>query len=710
MSDMDLTLLTEEEIALLRDTFFQQTSEIMEALQQEVLSLEGGGDRKEAVRTIKRHFHTLKGDSATIGLMSVSRVVHRMEDLMGRLEGRVSDFTGDVIDLILKCVDEVAASIEKYRTSGDDTVPAYLEKLIDHVVGDISDKGAAYSIELNSSDKEKVSVASSEGKRIYRAIFTFSPDCKMKGAGALILERQLLDAGEIIKSVPHFESGEIETSDRIECVIASASPIDELKSWCCVPGVTSDVNIEPYAAAEDKLSRGRGPGEEERLPEDSAAHIKGAEGVQTIRVVSEKIDQIMDLVGELVMGRSMMVRLISDLEARYPREELVSNFQLANAFVERSLSELQRSVMSVRMVPVGRVFKRFPRMVRDFSRTSGKEIRLDIRGEDTEIDKALVDMIGEPLLHIIRNAVDHGIEMPEVRETKGKSRYGTVRVEAYHQGSEIVIEVSDDGHGIDTGHLKTQAVEKGFISAEEAVRMDEREAVTLIYHSGFSTASVVSDISGRGIGMDIVRSVVEGMRGSIRIRTELGAGASFILRFPLTLAIIRGIIFRIGTRLFALPLGAVREIIRVFGNDIERVGGREVVRYRNKVLSLLRLHDVVVEKGKRKVTPRPTPFGVGAPKGGSGGINEKSFVMVVSSGDSEVGMVVDALEGEDELVVKAVDGSFMSSELVSGAAILGDGKVVLILNAFGIIGYGKKKSADGYQLTVDDKNKIADNR
>ena len=299
--------------------------------------------------------------------------------------------------------------------------------------------------------------------------------------------------------------------------------------------------------------------------------------------------------------------------------------------------------------------------------------------------------------------------MPEVRETKGKSRYGTVRVEAYHQGSEIVIEVSDDGHGIDTGHLKTQAVEKGFISAEEAVRMDEREAVTLIYHSGFSTASVVSDISGRGIGMDIVRSVVEGMRGSIRIRTELGAGASFILRFPLTLAIIRGIIFRIGTRLFALPLGAVREIIRVFGNDIERVGGREVVRYRNKVLSLLRLHDVVVEKGKRKVTSTHAVWR-GCPERGVGGINEKSFVMVVSSGDSEVGMVVDALEGEDELVVKAVDGSFMSSELVSGAAILGDGKVVLILNAFGIIGYGKKKSADGYQLTVDDKNKIADNR
>jgi len=707
MSDMDLTLLTEEEIALLRDTFFQQTSEIMEALQQEVLSLEGGGDRKEAVRTIKRHFHTLKGDSATIGLRSVSRVVHRMEDLMGRLEGRVSEFTGDVIDLILKCVDEVAAAIEKYRASGDDTMPAYLEKLIDHVVGDIADKGAGVpapsgagrSIELNSSDKEKVSVALSEGKKIYRALFTFSPECKMKGAGALILERQLLDAGEIIKSVPHFESGEIETSDRIECVIASDNAIDELKSWCYVPGVTSDVNIEPYAAAEDKLSRprgvrpeGRGPGEDEHAP-DSAAHVKGGEGVQTIRVVSEKIDQIMDLVGELVMGRSMMVRLISDLEARYPREELVSNFQLANAFVERSLSELQRNVMSVRMVPVGRVFKRFPRMVRDFSRTSGKEIRLDMRGEDTEIDKALVDMIGEPLLHIIRNAVDHGIEMPEVRESKGKSRYGTVRVEAYHQGSEIVIEVSDDGRGIDTGHLKAQAVEKGFISADEAARMDEREALTLIYHSGFSTASVVSDISGRGIGMDIVRSVVEGMRGSIRIRTELGAGSSFILRFPLTLAIIRGIIFRIGARLFALPLGAVREIIRVFGDDIERVGGREVVRYRNKVLSLLRLHDVVG----------------GAPMR-STGRNEKSFVMVVSSGDSEVGMVVDALEGEDELVVKAVDSSFMSSELVSGAAILGDGKVVLILNAFGIIGYGKKKSADGYQLTGDDRNKITDNR
>ncbi|MFZ3072877.1 MAG: chemotaxis protein CheA [Thermodesulfobacteriota bacterium] len=694
MSDMDLTLLTEEEIALLRETFFQQTSEIMESLQQEVLSLEHGGDRSEAVRNIKRHFHTLKGDSATIGLLSVSRVVHKMEDLMGRLERRSAhgsiDIDSDVIDLILKCVDEVAASIEKYRLSGDDTVPAYLEKMIDRVVGDISFVGAAYNIELNSSDKEKVSIAESEGKLIYRALFTFEPECAMKGAGALILERQILDVGEIIKSVPHFESGEIETAGRIECVMASASPIEEIKAWCYVPGVTSEVNIEPYET-EGKLLRHKQlgvSGEEEHF-HDAPAQVKGGgthaehgSGAQTIRVVSEKIDQIMDLVGELVMGRSTMSRLVSDLEARYPREELVGDFQLANAFVERSLSELQRSVMSVRMVPVGRVFKRFPRMVRDIGRTSGKEIRLDMRGEDTEIDKALVDMIGEPLLHILRNAVDHGIEMPSEREAAGKSRYGTVVVEAYHQGSEIVIEVSDDGCGIDAGHLKDKAIEKGFITSEEAGRMDEREALTLIYHSGFSTASVISDISGRGIGMDIVRSVVEGMRGSIRIKTAAGAGTSFIIRFPLTLAIIRAIIFRIGSRLFALPLGAVGEIIRIFDSNIERVGGREVVRYRNKVLSLLRLHDAV---GGAAMQSPVTDEGIGQEKRSA-----KSFVMVVSSGEAEVGMVVDALVGEDELVVKAVDGSFMSSELVSGAAILGDGKVVLILNAFGIIGHGRK--------------------
>lgn len=647
--------LTEEDLGVLREAFYEQAFEIMELLTQEDLSLESGVRRDDAIKNIKRYFHTLKGDSATAGLTSVAQTVHGMEDLMGALGQTGGEFDSEASDLILKVVDEITAAIKKHESGGDDSVSTALKGRIEGFTERVKGGRAR---EAGDPHDERVEMASVKGKGInfYWVTLTFSPDCKMKGVGVLILEKQLLGAGEVINISPPPDSPEVEGAGEITCIVATELTPELLKIRCLIPGVISEVSLERLSSEDAAIEK------KEEAAGGVAVPSSDKERTQTtIRVASEKIDQMMDLVGELVMGRSMMGRLITEFEERYPREELTDRFAFVNEFVEKTLSDLQRNVMGVRMVPVGRVFKRYPRMVRDLSRARGKEIRLVIRGEETEIDKALVDMVWEPLLHILRNVVDHGIESVEERQAAGKPLYGKVRVEAYHQGSDIVIEVEDDGRGIDTARLKEKAIEKGFLTDEEARGMDEREAVALIFQSGFSTAREITDVSGRGIGMDIVKSAVESMRGAIRVKTELGRGTMFTLRFPLTLAIIRAIVFRTAGRLFALPLSSVEEILRVFASDIEWVGKGEVVRYRNKVLPLASLRQMVGMEDTRE---------------------GKVFVIVISSGESEMGLMVDGLVGDEELVVKAVDKDWMSGEMVSGAAILGDGKVVLILNAY----------------------------
>src|SRR3990167_7970153 len=389
-------------------------------------------------------------------------------------------------------------------------------------------------------------------------------------------------------------------------------------------------------------------------------------GGDTIRVESERVDQFMNLVGELVIGRSMLMQLFLELEERFPREEILGRFAYANSFIDRSLSDLQKSVMKVRMIPIDKVFKGFPRVVRDLAKAGNKDVRLIIKGEDTEIDKGLVDVIGEPLIHIIRNAIDHGIETAEEREAAGKNRQGMVRLEAYHKGNDIIIEVDDDGRGIDPKELKAKALEKGFLTENELERMNDREAINLIFLPGFSTAKVVSEVSGRGVGMDVVRSVVDALRGSVRVKTEVGAGTTFMLRFPLTLAIIKALMFSACDRLFAIPLASVKEITRVFVKEVALINGKEVLRMREKVIPLVRLEEVLnLGSRSRKM--------------------DKLFVVIVSIEDKDIGIAVNKLVGEEELVIKSVTDQWVNTNIVGGASILGNGQVVLILNPLVLI-------------------------
>jgi len=405
--------------------------------------------------------------------------------------------------------------------------------------------------------------------------------------------------------------------------------------------------------------------------EQAAAHIQE----NILRVEAGRIDNVLNLVGELIIGKSMLQQALNEFSKRYPKELLRGKFADAMAFQARVLNDLQRSVMKIRMVPVEQLFRRFPRMVRDVARQCERDVELVVSGQETDLDKGILDSIAEPLTHLVRNAVSHGIEPAEERRKLGKPAQGVVRLNAYHQGNQVVVEVSDDGRGIDVARIRAKAIELGMTSPEEAARMSEAEALNFIFKPGFSTAEQVTEVSGRGVGMDVVQSVLHRLKASVSVETNPGKGTTFRLKLPLTLAIIKALLFWVGQRLYAIPLNAVVEISRTVESEVHQVDNYEVLQQRNQVLPLLRLG-------------RPAPQ--------SDDRRAKLFVLVIMVGEKKYGLIVDALEGEEELVIKALDDQTFSTDLVSGASILGDGRVVLILNLPAVVEHvAKAKSPVG---------------
>jgi chemotaxis protein histidine kinase CheA len=394
-----------------------------------------------------------------------------------------------------------------------------------------------------------------------------------------------------------------------------------------------------------------------------------------LRVDAGKIDSVLNLVGELILAKSMLQQALLEFGHRFPKDALRGKFSDAMAFQGRVLNDLQHSVMKIRMVPVDQLFRRFPRITRDVGLRCGKEVELVVRGGQTDLDKTILDAIAEPLTHLVRNAIGHGIEMPAERVRAGKRPQGTLRLGAYHQGNQVVIEVSDDGAGIDVEKVRQRALAQGLLTTEQAARLSATETLDLILQPGFSTADEITELSGRGVGLDVVQSVLTRLKGTIQIETVLGKGTTFRLRLPLTLAIIRALMFRVEHRLYALPLNAVAEITRTVEEDIHNVEHYDVLQLRDGVLPLLRL-------------------GAKPPRGPESA-RRKIFVLVIDSGERRFGVVVDALEGEGELVIKALDDRSITTDLVSGASILGDGRVVLILNMVALMDRFTQGRTDG---------------
>ncbi len=704
----------------LRELFFETAGELLQALNDSALYLESHPGDIDTLQAIRRIVHTLKGDSAACGFRELSETAHTLEDALGMEEidpASVSEIAFAAADVFLSMLDAYRRNVE---APDGKVLQTLVRKLSPSTKsGKPSRKSPAGKTVTIWTEYELLGQenARKQGKNIYHITATIDPACTMPIAARQLLLTALGSSGEIIGSRP--EKNSVIVAARMELLIATDKSAEQISGRAKIPTVVSQVEVVPVAASakspkqvksakvsktisieEDASSNALDPqaasmaatsssvlnilpvAEAEPLPsgqavtaEHHAPEAAPAPVVEnTLRVDAERIDNVLNLVGELIIGKSMLQQALNEFTKENPKDAMRGKFADALAFQSRVLNDLQRSVMKVRMVPVEQLFRRFPRLVRDVSKQCGKQVDLLLSGQDTDLDKGLLDAIAEPLTHIVRNSVSHGIELPDERARLGKAPRGAIHLRSHHQGNQVIIEIEDDGRGIDPQKLKAKAVQQGLISAEDAARLTEAETLELIFLPGFSTADQITEISGRGVGLDVVRSVLHRLKGSAEVESRLGHGTTFLLKVPLTLAIIKALLFRVEGRLYAIPLNAVAEISRAHERDLHQVEHYEVVQLRNQVLPLVRL-------GRRP-----------AEHDGTG--SQRIFILVIRSGERKLGLVVDGLDGEEELVIKALDDKTVATDLISGASILGDGRVVLIMNLAGVMDrFNKSRSS-----------------
>jgi two-component system chemotaxis sensor kinase CheA len=682
-----VTNFSDERGAELRELFFETAQELLQALNDEALKLEKNPNDPETVRCIRRVVHTLKGDAAACGFRELSELAHEFEDALA-VETAVS--LGSLAEVSFAAADIFSEMLASYRGKAKlpsaEALRKSIRELADAPQGKKSRKKKAVPPSATTvwTEYEKLAIQSAvaQGKRVFHITAQIDPLCAMPIAARQLVLNAMVSQGEVLGTRP--EAGSTENSKKIELLLASEKTAEQVTAKCKIPTVISHVEVETIAgpAKKAKLPETMTVPEEAMAesvqafvvsevaegwgPEENAAAAHPAIASENIlRVDAERIDNVLNLVGELIIGKSMLQQALNEFAKRYPKEAIRGRFADAMGFQARVLNDLQRSVMKVRMVPVEQLFRRFPRMVRDVSRMCGRKVELVISGQDTDVDKTLLDAIAEPLTHIVRNAVSHGIESPEERAKGNKPAHGTIRLDAYHQGNQLIVEIRDDGSGIDLEKVKARALKQGIAGAEEVARLSEPEILDMVFRPGFSTAEEITEVSGRGVGLDVVRSVLYRLKGSVEIQTRVGEGTTFRLKLPLTLAIIKALLFRVEQRLYAIPLNAVAEIARAHESDLHRVDNYEVLQLRNQVLPLLRMG--------RRGTER-TDHRAG-----------KIFILVINFGERKLGLIVDAMEGEEELVIKTLDDQTVATDLVSGASILGDGRVVLIMNLAAIM-------------------------
>jgi two-component system chemotaxis sensor kinase CheA len=714
-----MTHSPDERSVELRDLFYETSQELLQALNDEALKLEKKPGDEEIVRSIRRTVHTLKGDSAACGLRELSELAHQFEDALS-LESAASHTA--VAEIAFAAADVFVEMIGAYRKGTKLPSTKSLSKRIEELTstptakksrGKKKSKAAAAAIDTDWTEAEKLAMtkAQSDGQDVLHVIVKIDPHCAMPIAGRQLVHNAVSGMGPVIAIRPDAKSPA--AMKQIEFVLASVQTADQIVAKCKIPTIVEEVIVEMLlaaTAAAKPVEPVGGPSGSPLVtpsnisptaetPAPETPHTATPEPMVTpaameniLRVEAGRIDNVLNLVGELIIGKSMLQQALNEFAKRYPKELLRGKFADAMAFQARVLNDLQRSVMKIRMVPVDQLFRRFPRMVRDVARQCGREVELSVSGQDTDLDKGILDAIAEPLTHLVRNAISHGIESPEERRKAGKPAQGTVRLNAHHQGNQVVVEVGDDGRGIDVNRIRTKAIEVGLTTPEEAARLSESETLDFIFRPGFSTAEQVTEVSGRGVGMDVVQSVLNRLKASVSVENRPGHGATFRLKLPLTLAIIKALLFWVEERLYAIPLNAVLEIARTSESEVHQVDNYEVLQLRNQVLPVLRLGRPVAE-GDHKT---------------------KLFVLVILAGERKYGLIVDALEGEEELVIKALDDQTFSTDLVSGASILGDGRVVLILNLPAVVEHVARsrpeqagKSNSGLLLTHADRLRLA---
>ena len=669
-----MTFPSDEQASDLRDLFFESAQEILQGMNEAGLALEGQPDDQEHLRHVRRAVHTLKGDSAACGFRQLSELAHELEDVLTAEMAAANP--GLIAEVVLTAADTFHEMLAAYRSNLQPPAGGALRDHIHWLLGKPA-AGQAPSAEAKFewTEYERLMIADafSRNETVYAVALHLDPDALLPAVAFELAKKTLASAGKILALHPE-AAGAGENIGPIEAALSSEKSDHWIRQHCHVPSVVGKVTIErlmpTQSAPRDLL---------DILLESEAAAVSAgvkvaaseaavhAPAENTLRVDAGRIDVVMNLVGELIIGKSMLQRAIAEFDARHAKDSLRGKFADALAFQSRVLGELQKSVMKIRMVPVEQLFRRFPRVVRDVAKLRNKDVGLEIAGQNTDLDKSILDALAEPLAHLVRNAADHGIETAAERESARKSARGTIRLDAYHEGDQVVIKVSDDGRGLDRKKIVSRAIERRIITADQAERLNESESLQLIFAPGLSTADEITEISGRGVGLDVVKAALDDLKGSVDLHSVPGQGTTFRLLVPLTLASIQALLFRSQGRLYAVPLASVIEITRITDSQIHRVDGHEVFRLRDQVLTLVRLDSL----GPRAVQESA----------------KRIFVVVISAGSRRFGLIVDSLMGEEELVIKALEDRLVTSPLVSGASILGDGTVVLILNVPAVVSH-----------------------
>jgi two-component system, chemotaxis family, sensor kinase CheA len=681
-----LTFLPEDRGAELRALFFESSAELLQTINDTGLQLEHRPADEELIRSVRRAVHTLKGDSAACGCQKLSEIAHELEDILTLQTAQAH--AAELAEVVLAAVDLFESMLSAYQKEQEPPSAQFLQGLIRRLLeqpssAPVDGRSIPASFQWNEYERLMISEALLRGETVYNIALRIDPNSAMRAAGFQLVRNVLHAVGTVIALRPE-DNLAASSVEIVEAAVASAHPVEHIVHRCRIPAVVSEHHIEPAAQAEtaehellgdilEAQSAQATAAAQEPAVSFTAKQSAGASAVaavteSTLRVDAGRIEAVMNLVGELIIGKSMLNRTLSEFDRNHAKDPVRAKLAEALAFQSRVLDELHKCVLKIRMVPVEQLFRRFPRVVRDVAKLCGKDVALEIAGEHTDLDKGILDALAEPLTHMVRNAVDHGIEAAADRVNAGKAARGTVSLNAYHQGTQVVLEVSDDGRGIAPQLIREHAVRVGVIKQEEAQRLADHDLLNLVFEPGFSTASEVTEVSGRGVGMDVVRTAVDRLKGTVHISSTPGKGTAVQLRVPLTLASIQTLLFRVGGRLFAVPLSSVIEITRITEQQIHRVDQREVLRLREQILTLVRLNNL----GRLHAVD-------------VSGTRNKNFVVVIGQAEKRFGLIVDTMVGEEELVIKALPGEIVSSDLVSGASILGDGTVVLILNVPAIL-------------------------
>ncbi|HAF26151.1 MAG TPA: chemotaxis protein CheA [Lachnospiraceae bacterium] len=707
------------------EIFLDETKEHLQSLSDSLMSLEQDPENMDTINEIFRAAHTLKGMAGTMGYKRMQNLTHDMENVFSEVRNGTFKANGSMVDILFQCLDALEAYTENIQNTSDEGTDDndHLIKALNDILankgmpgdnakapeaekepekakerapeavpsGDNAGKEKWRDIPLDDSAQTVIEAALKDGKNVFGITVYIQESCILKAARAFLVFKALEELGETIVSVPSAQDIEDEnfefdfsvifaTDSDLDAVKNAITSVSEIESCLIAPmdksefaGGASAGSDEEVAAAPEKEEKA------EIVKADKPKETAAAAGAQantkpdpkksgkpvvnrTVRVDIEKLDVLMNLVSELIIAKNSLVSATHTGESN----GTVSSSNEVNEqieYLESVTTNLHESVMKVRMVPIESVVQKFPKMIRDLSKKLDKKMQLFMSGEETELDRTVVDEIGDPLMHLLRNSADHGLESAEVRKERGKPEVGSIFLDAYQEGNNVVIEVRDDGNGIDVEAVKRKAIERGTVTAEQAENMSDKDIIDLLFLPSFSTAKQVTDVSGRGVGLDVVRSKIESLSGEVEVKTELGVGSTFVVRLPLTLAIIQALMVIVGNEKYAISLGSIQTIESIRPEDISYVQNKEVINLRGEVIPIIRLDEVLDIPDRKDKS------------------NESMIVCIVKKGDKFAGLVVDELMGQQEIVIKSLGKYINKNKIISGATILGDGEVALIIDA-----------------------------